>query len=196
MKRPLVVLLLALVSVHGLKELTKKCPKVIAKNPFDSSKYFGRWYVVAGLPYSVEDTASAECVMYDVTKASDSSPIHTTLKYTMNNTVYTEQMYSRLVPTGGATVYIIADQGGGNWGDIYKESIVATDYEQYAVLIGCQLIFDPVSKQFGRQLYADIASRTTSLDEKVLDTLKNFISSYDIEATKIIKGDFSNCNID
>jgi hypothetical protein len=63
---------------------------------------------------------------------------------------------------------------------VYKKSIIATDYETYALSVACRPTFNSETKEFGRDLIAHIYARGKTLSEETLKTLKSTLTSYDI----------------
>jgi len=71
---------------------------------------------------------------------------------------------------------------------------VATDYDNYAVVVACKAAFDETTKTFGRHLKGGILARPNkSLPSETVAVLKNLLTSYDIEESEIINVDQTNC---
>jgi Lipocalin / cytosolic fatty-acid binding protein family len=68
---------------------------------------------------------------------------------------------------------------------VYKQSIIATDYDSYAVAIYCSPYFNSETRKFGRSLIANIYARDKTMSEDTLKTLKSTLTSYDIEYDSI-----------
>ena len=68
---------------------------------------------------------------------------------------------------------------------VFKQSIVATDYDTHAVSILCNPTFNSETKEFGRDMMAYIYSRGKTMSEETLKTLKSIVMSYDIEYDSI-----------
>lgn len=77
---------------------------------------------------------------------------------------------------------------------VFKQSIVATDYDNYAVVISCRQVYVASTKSFGRNLYAEIWTRNkVTLPAETVAVLKNVLSSYDLEVSEIKNVDRSKC---
>jgi hypothetical protein len=61
-----------------------------------------------------------------------------------------------------------------------KHSILATDYETYALVHGCKEHYDEKTDMFNTYAIHQIWSRSKTIDEGVLKTLKSVMSSFDI----------------
>jgi hypothetical protein len=77
--------------------------------------------------------------------------------------------------------------------EVYKQSIVATDYDTYAIFVGCKMEFDEPKKTFNRELHAKIWGRKTSLSEETLKVLINILSSYDINMDEVKMINHTDC---
>lgn len=64
--------------------------------------------------------------------------------------------------------------------DVVKHSILATDYETYAIVHGCGERYDEKTDMFIKHDINQIWSRSKTLDEGVLKTLKSVMSGFDI----------------
>jgi hypothetical protein len=64
--------------------------------------------------------------------------------------------------------------------DVVKHSIIATDYDTYALVHGCKEHYDEKTDMFSKFVINQIWSRTKTLDEGVFKTLKSVMSSLDI----------------
>lgn len=76
---------------------------------------------------------------------------------------------------------------------IFKQSIAVTDYENYAVFIGCRNIFDETTKSFNRHIKAGILSRKPTLPVETIQVLKNVISGYDIDVSTMKSIEHTSC---
>ncbi|KAF4517091.1 hypothetical protein B566_EDAN007013 [Ephemera danica] len=175
-----ILLLLALVNVEGAKNL-QKCPKVLGKRHFDSSKPERR-----------------ECVTFEhvaPTKLELDSTRTTNLTYIKNNQQFTDEIVwkvkSQEKPAISYAVVKSADTK--KWGDVYKQTLISTDYAKYALSLACRTIFDETTKQFDRSLIATILSRTPKLDRQAMTTLKNVLSGLDIDVSTMIDKENKNC---
>ncbi|KAF4517093.1 hypothetical protein B566_EDAN007015 [Ephemera danica] len=106
----------------------------------------------AGTPSDNEVTPT--CFVYDFAPGSDSSTSISKISYIENNKTVTDEAYWSQVKWWPSISYVVLKKHDGNYGE---------------------------SKLFGRSLYVDIISRTPTLDRTILDTLKTFISGYDVD---------------
>jgi Lipocalin / cytosolic fatty-acid binding protein family len=70
---------------------------------------------------------------------------------------------------------------------VFEQSIVATDYDTYAVVIFCNPTFNSETKEFGRDMIANIYARGKTMSEDTLKTLKSIVTSYDVEYNSMKK---------
>jgi hypothetical protein len=77
--------------------------------------------------------------------------------------------------------------------DAYESSIVATDYDNYAVEMLCAYYYIQPHNAFIRSYYAQIMGRKTSLPDDTMKTLKEMLQNYDIAPSAIKNLDNSNC---
>jgi hypothetical protein len=59
--------------------------------------------------------------------------------------------------------------------------------------MSCAPTFDAATNHFGRSLYAQILSRTTTLPEETFKTLKNIVTGYDIKIEDIKAVEHTDC---
>jgi hypothetical protein len=64
--------------------------------------------------------------------------------------------------------------------DVIKYSIIATDYETYTPVHGCKERYDDETDDFYTVIFNHIWSRSNTLDEGVVITLKSVFSSFDV----------------
>lgn len=77
--------------------------------------------------------------------------------------------------------------------DIMKHSIIATDYNTYALVHGCKEHYDEKEDTFNKFVINQIWSRSKTLDEGILTTLKSVMSSFDIPEDEWAVVDNSSC---
>jgi predicted PolB exonuclease-like 3'-5' exonuclease len=77
--------------------------------------------------------------------------------------------------------------------DVIKYSIIATDYESYALVHGCKEHYDVETDEFKVVVFNHIWSRSKTLDEGVVKTLKSVFSSFDVFEDEWIDIDNSAC---
>jgi hypothetical protein len=77
--------------------------------------------------------------------------------------------------------------------DAIKYSIIATDYETYALVHGCKERYDDETDEFYIVIFNHIWSRSKTLDEGIVKTLKSVFSSFDVFEDEWIDVDNSAC---
>jgi hypothetical protein len=77
--------------------------------------------------------------------------------------------------------------------DVIKYSIIATDYETYALVHGCKENYDAETDEFKVVVFNHIWSRSKTLDEGVVKTLKSVFSSLEVFEGEWIDVDNSGC---
>jgi len=77
--------------------------------------------------------------------------------------------------------------------DVIKYSIIATDYETYALVHGCKEHYDVETDEFKVVVFNHIWSRSKTLDEVVVKTLKSVFSSFDVFEDEWIDVDNYDC---
>jgi hypothetical protein len=63
---------------------------------------------------------------------------------------------------------------------VFGHSVLATDYESYALVHGCKERYDEKTDTFDKMVIDQIWSRTKTIDEGLLKTLKSLMSGLDI----------------
>lgn len=76
---------------------------------------------------------------------------------------------------------------------VFGHSVLATDYESYALVHGCKEIYDEKTDVFDKLVIEQIWSRTKTIDEGLLKTLKSLMSSLDIADTDWVDIDNDSC---
>jgi hypothetical protein len=76
---------------------------------------------------------------------------------------------------------------------VIKYSIIATDYATYALVHGCKEHYDDKRDEFKIVVFDHIWSRSKTLDEGVVKTLKSVFSSFDVFEDEWIDVDNSSC---
>jgi hypothetical protein len=74
---------------------------------------------------------------------------------------------------------------------VIKYSIIATDYETYALVHGCTEYYDAETDEFKVVVFSHIWSRLKTLDEGVVKTLKSVFSGFEVFEDEWI--DVDNC---
>ncbi|XP_059486700.1 uncharacterized protein LOC132203163 [Neocloeon triangulifer] len=186
--------LAALLAVAAADHHQKKCPWVTGKYPFDESKFAGDWNVIAYVPNP--NFGEKKCTKLSV--AAFKGEAGTTLNYKFNyfqdGKAKIGEMISYLKGDKGAMSYsTYKKEETSKFSPVFKQAIVATDYDSYAVCVTCRPTFNEETKEFSRDLYAVILARSATLPEDKLKTLKSILTSYDIEYDSIKLMDHTNC---
>jgi hypothetical protein len=66
---------------------------------------------------------------------------------------------------------------------VFGHSVLATDYDTYALVHGCKEIYNEKTDIFDKLVIDQIWSRTKTIDEGTLQTLKSLMSGLDISDT-------------
>ncbi|KAF4516736.1 hypothetical protein B566_EDAN008426 [Ephemera danica] len=171
------------------------CPNTVGIYPFDDIKIQGKWYIVAGLPSAIN--AGKTCSVIEITSERNDTEILTSMHvtYNVNKVIQNVEIFSRSNNMASpAESYGVFNRGNGQWSEVYKHSIVAIDYDNYAISIACKPKFYEDTMTFGRSIYADIWSRRPTLDKTTLQTLKNVLSGYNIDIAQIKDMSQTTCN--
>jgi len=186
-----IALLALFVAVVAAGDLRKpKCPMAPGKYPFDAEKFSGEWNLVAGCSSSLE--SKGKCGKYNVVYQKDNKDVAMTTRYTGVSTkdstpITFEALTSAVISDKAAFGYSVSRHEGSNsYSEVYKQSIIATDYNTYALYVACRPVFDAQNKNFDRKIYAEIWARQgVTLSKDTLDTLTSVLASYDIDTTDI-----------
>ncbi|XP_065335875.1 apolipoprotein D-like [Cloeon dipterum] len=174
----------------------ERCPLLASKNPFDPSKFAGHWHLL-GYNHRADHPEIVRCQKIDVVSAEVDGKVTVTYNYDyiQNDKPTKSQIISQAFRPGFPGLFLGSWKGENvpTWSEPYVTSILATDYENYAIVVACAPQFDAETKTFGRSLYAQILGRSTSLSEDTYSTLKNVLSGYDISIDLIKNIDNTNC---
>jgi hypothetical protein len=77
--------------------------------------------------------------------------------------------------------------------DVIKYSIIASDYDTYALVHGCKEHYDAGTDDLKVVAFNHIWSRSKTLDEGVVKILKSVFSSFDVFEDEWIDVDNSAC---
>ncbi|XP_065341741.1 apolipoprotein D-like [Cloeon dipterum] len=187
-----IVVLAALLAVAAADYHFKRCPRTIGKYPFDEAKFAGEWNAVAYLPNGQFDENRCTKLSVSSFKGESGTTLNYKLTYILDGKNKAGEVITFSKGDKGAVAYATYKKDEtSNFTAVYKQAIVATDYDTYAVFVACRPTFNEESKEFGRDLHATILSRTTTLPEEKLKTLKSLLTSYDIEYDSIKRADSS-----
>ena len=76
---------------------------------------------------------------------------------------------------------------------VIEYSTIATDYVTYALVHGCKVHYDAETDEFKVVVFNHIWSRSKTLDEGVVKTLKSVFSSFNVSEDEWIYVDNSAC---
>ncbi|CAB3383356.1 Hypothetical predicted protein [Cloeon dipterum] len=187
-----IVVLAALLAVAAADHHFKRCPWTIGKYPFDEAKFAGEWNAIAYLPN--EKFGEKKCTKLSVSsfKGESGTTLNYKFTYIQDGKNKAGEMITFSKGDKGAMAYATyKKEETSTFSPVYKQAIVATDYDTYALFLACRPTFNEETKEFGRDLHATILSRTTTLPEEKLKTLKSLLTSYDIEYDSIKLADNS-----
>ncbi|XP_059489804.1 insecticyanin-A-like [Neocloeon triangulifer] len=173
------------------------CPDFSSKKPFDAAKFAGTWHTLAYIEHPTH-TGPMKCGKVEVTHSKNGAG-KTTLNYKYDyfengkrNVAY--KLSQALHPeTPGRLQSTWRMEGETTWSNAYESSVIATDYENYAVEVLCAYYYIEPHNAFIRSYYAQILGRKTSLPADTLKTLKEILTNYDIPQNIIRDLDNSNC---
>nr|CAD7589264.1 unnamed protein product [Timema genevievae] len=186
-------LFLSSVAAHG-----SKCHRPMGKSPFDQEKFAGDWYVVARAstyPMMGEDTI---CTKINYQSEPVGNVTRTNLKITITN----KDGSDAVIDTKGQSIYPghnavtqVAWKGPKDdvWKGVAHKSIMATDYENFAITYFCKERYDEKTDDFGKITVVDLWGRRPSLDESLVDTIKSIMTSFDFDTATIVDVNNSGC---
>ncbi|XP_059487516.1 apolipoprotein D-like [Neocloeon triangulifer] len=173
-----------------------RCPYFSAKTPFDPSKFAGQWQMV-GYNERADHPEVTRCLKVDIVTAETEGKTSVTYNYDYieNDKPKKAQILSQTFKPGfpGLFYGVWKSEDLTKWSEPYVTSILATDYEHYALIAACAPTYDAENKTFGRSLYTQILSRTGTLSDDTYNTLKNVLSSYDVNIDSIKLMEQTNC---
>ncbi|KAK3927913.1 Lopap [Frankliniella fusca] len=187
------IALFALVACASAHFIMPKCPMVPGKFPFDMEKFHGDWYLTAGNDFALEKKGKCGKITFP-TYAKDDKIEETVLssRYTGvsikdNTPIAWEAHLQPVVSDKIANFYsVFRAEGSNKYTEIYKQSIVASDYTHYALVLSCKTYFNAEVKNFQRALMAEIWTRQgVTLSQDTYNALTTQLASYGIDAAAI-----------
>ncbi|XP_071439726.1 uncharacterized protein [Hetaerina americana] len=177
----------ALVVVGAQAIIKEQCSWIIGKHPFDEERISGLWHVIAVAKNAPEQEPKT-CAQYNVTYDKSNGDEKYIVKFTAldkEKKMVSFEGISKPRKSDRRSMFlgVMKKTGSETYDGIYNEAIVATDYDTYAVYVGCKPIFDSTTNEFGRRFVAAVLSRRPTLNEDIKNTLINVLSGYDIEPT-------------
>ncbi|XP_071439627.1 uncharacterized protein [Hetaerina americana] len=178
-------LVVAVLLVVGAQALVKEqCSPLIGKHPFDENRISGVWYIVA-CANSHPELQPGSCGRYNITYDSTKDDEKYMIQFSgldKERKSFSYEGISRPSRTDRQSMFygVIKKAGSESFEGIYRQAVLATDYDTYAIFIGCRSTFDPDTLQFGRRYHAAVLSRQQTLNEDVKKTLIDVLSGYDL----------------
>lgn len=170
--------LFALVAVFVGGSYGNECPKIVTQKPFDLSKYVGLWYEIWRT--NVIFQVGNKCVNATYTGNADGS-IGVFNQAINGLGAYTSiRGFAKVKdPSDPAALSVVFD----NPNQAGDYNVIATDYNQYALVYSCRKI-PTVATKFES---AWILSRTKTLPEPVVKQLKQSLSALGGDAAGLIE---------
>ncbi|XP_069692730.1 apolipoprotein D-like [Periplaneta americana] len=172
-----------------------RCPVALGRYPFNDTKFSGEWHLIAGTP--LFGTKLSRCGKYTLERVTNEE-YDISVKYTATGDdgkpLVIEGLSKAYKPERSSLALgVWRKEGSEEWNGVYKQSVVATDYDNFAVFMACRPLFDPATKGFGRSMMAQIWGRNETLSKEVQDTLLSFLAGFDVDSESIQIVDRSNC---
>ncbi|XP_023719464.1 apolipoprotein D-like [Cryptotermes secundus] len=172
-----------LVSGHHLH--APRCLPIFGKYPFDEQKFSGDWYSVANVfrPELHSEELKCDKIHFTAETVENVTKTHFDITFkTADGTEHHVEGRGQAFKPGLASVSSVAFRfpEDDKWHNVVKHSILATDYETYAIVHGCGERYDEKIDTFIKHDINQIWSRSKTLDEGVLKTLKSVMSGFDI----------------
>ncbi|CAG2065783.1 unnamed protein product [Timema podura] len=158
----------------------------------------GDWHLISGTPLMGEKLMT-KCGKFSLYHEKKDLTVSTSLKFAGlsaedNQPAVFEAMGQPMYPNKSVTYGVWKKGGSSQWSGIYKQAIVATDYDTFAVFVACRPIFKEDTKTFDRHLIGHIWARESTLKPDVIATLKSILIGYDVDPADIHDIDRSNCS--
>uniref|UniRef100_A0A2K5W6E0 Apolipoprotein D n=1 Tax=Macaca fascicularis TaxID=9541 RepID=A0A2K5W6E0_MACFA len=187
----LLLLLSALAGLFGAAEGQEfrlgKCTSPPVQENFDPNKYFGRWYEIEKIPTTFEN---GRCI-----QANYSLKENGKIKV-LNQELRPEGLVGGCLGHPSCVVlrFLLpspSNNAASLWFSVMPLApywVLATDYENYALVYSCVSIIN-----LFRVDYAWILARNRHLPSETVDFLKNILTSNNIDVKKMTVTDQENC---
>ncbi|CAG9128295.1 unnamed protein product [Plutella xylostella] len=161
-----------------------KCPELKAVENFNLTGYVGTWYEIS--KFATPDEKNGKCAAAEYNLDGEAVKVKNT------HVVDGVQVYiegsAKLAPDANKAAKLLVTL---NVGEVPREtplSVVATDYEHYAIAYNCK--FDEAKKSHSDSLW--VLSRTKRLEGAAKTAVEDFFkANKELDATKLIETDFS-----
>ncbi|XP_069693562.1 apolipoprotein D-like [Periplaneta americana] len=166
-----------------------RCLPVPGKYPFDEEKFSGEWFSVANAvtPKKFNSAITCEKVHYKADKMGNVSRVYidAMLKLSDGTEKKIEGKGEGVMPgVTSCTNMAYKSSEDEKFRKVMKQSILATDYETYALVHACKEFYDDKTDMFTKFVVNEIWSRSKTLDEEKLKTLKSVMSGLNIDDDK------------
>ncbi|PNI24132.1 APOD isoform 3, partial [Pan troglodytes] len=159
-----------------------KCPKPPVQENFDVNKYLGRWYEIEKIPTTFEN---GRCIQanYSLMENGKIKVLNQELRAdgTVNQIEGEATPVNLTEPAKLEVKFSWFMPSAPYW-------ILATDYENYALVYSCTSIIQLFHVDF-----AWILARNPNLPPETVDSLKNILTSNNIDVKKMTVTDQVNC---
>ncbi|XP_063227738.1 uncharacterized protein LOC134533892 [Bacillus rossius redtenbacheri] len=174
-------------------------PRLGGKTPFHVDQFSGAWHVVAravdgSLPLPTEGVV---CSKLSFAPRPDDNLTRTDITVTMKTADGAEAEFhskAQSSPCTQSSMQIVWQiPGQDTWIGVGHLTVLATDYEQFAVDTFTKESYNPDKDLVERLTVSEVLSRTPVLDEKVLAALKSVVASLGFDASDVKDVDTSGC---
>ncbi|KAJ9581433.1 hypothetical protein L9F63_023365 [Diploptera punctata] len=179
----LLAVCITLVASHHFH--TNRCLPAMGKYPFDEQKFSGDWYVVSRA-FRPDEFGALKCDKLHYSAELVGNLTRTTLDVHIKQEDGTEQHWmgkgQAMLPGYSSTTSMAwRNSDIDEWHSVARHAVLATDYDSYALIHACIERYDGNTDDFSKMVFDQIWSRTTTLDDATIKTLKSIMSSFDLE---------------